>query len=218
MNWRRQSIGVAGEIIDATFRVREADESDIKWIAGSQEKEYLKSAVPLGILMEWYKAFPNGFFIIVDNMNRPIGHIDILPIKNSILNKYKEGTIIETDIRADCLYTPSEIGIITDIYIESLIIDPDNQRSKPVALRALMGSFPDIISRIGRVNKLERISAVAATRDGERILEHLAFRMISDSSERKDGHKMYEAKFKSFYKRIMKTYIREGNGLAATLL
>lgn len=203
----RNSIGVDAEIIEASFRIRDADEDDIRWIASLQKSVYSNSdAVPLSVLLEWFKVFPNGFFIIVNHNNDPIGHIDILPIKDATLRKYKDGEIVETEIRGECLYTPNELDKITDLYVESLIISPVHRKVRPFALRALLRSMPEIIARVGITTTLKRISAMAATKDGERILEHLGFQMISDSAGRKDGHKMYEAKFSTFYNRIIKAY------------
>lgn len=203
----RNSIGVDAEIIEASFKIRDADEDDIRWVASLQRSVYSKSdAVPLSVLLEWYKVFPNGFFIIVDHNDKPIGHIDILPIKEATLEKYKDGKIVETEIRGECLYTPQELDKITDLYVESLIVSPSHRKVRPFALRALLRSMPEIIAKVGITTTLKRISAMAATKDGERILEHLGFQMISDSAGRKDGHKMYEAKFQSFYTRIIKAY------------
>jgi len=208
-----KSIGVDPQIIDASFTIRGADEDDIRWIARLQKSVYSKNdAVPLNVLLEWYEVFPNGFFVIVDHNNMRVGHLDILPIKESALKKYKDGELVETEIRGECLYSKQELDKITDLYIESLIVSPKNPKIRPFVLRELMRSVSYIFSKVGNESTIKRISAMAATRDGERILGHLGFQKISGAEERKDSHNMYEAKFDNFYSKIVKTYHRKSTG------
>ena len=203
----RKNIGINPEIIDIAFMVQEADEDDIRWIAELQKSIYSKQdAVPLNVLLEWYRVFPNGFFVIKDNSGKAVGHLDILPIKKDTLKLYKEGIITETEIRGECLFSPEETDKIIDIYIESLIVSIPDKNIRGFALREVIRSIPYIISHVGNPSKIKRISAMAATKDGESILTHMGFQLISNSEKRKDGHKMFEAKFEDFYKGVMAIY------------
>lgn len=214
-NSRRQSIGVDISVLDASFNIVPANDSDLRWIAELQKSVYSKAdAVPFRVLKEWFHVFSNGFFVIVDKDNNRVGHIDILPIKESTLALYKLGELTETEIRGESLYSSAEKDKIEDIYIESLIISPKYTSIRPFALRDLMRSLPEIVSRIGNRATIKRVSAMAATRDGERILKRLGFRLISDTHERRDGHRMFEASFKDFYNRVTKPLLNKNSSLS----
>lgn len=208
----KNNIGVNPNFADVAFVVQSADEHDIRWIADLQKSIYAKEdAVPIGVLLEWYRVFPNGFFIIRDHLGNAVGHLDILPIKPETFKKFKDGEISETEIRGECLYTPEEKNNITDIYIESLIISIPQKSLRGLVLREVIRSVPYIIDQVGDKIAIQRISAMAATKDGEKLLRHLGFQLISRANERKDRHNMFEAKFQIFFERVLGVYHRNSS-------
>lgn len=185
------------------FRFRPAHESDLPEIAALQRRVYSPSdAVPLDVLQEWFLVSPGGFFVLEDKQGSIVGHIDVLPIKPAALKLYKEGKIIETEIRGECLYSPSERDLIEDVYVESVIARPKLRTHRSAATRVILLSLDRIVGGIADVQKVRRLSAMAATVAGEQFSQRIGLKVISMPKDRRDGHKMLEGDFQEIRQKV----------------
>lgn len=177
----------------AKYSIEQAAPEEIDWIAQLEAHVYSqKDAVPKFILKEWFNTNPNGFSIIRMN-GRMIGHIDILPLRPSTLEIFREGKIVERDIPGSGLYTSEERGSIQSLYVESIIIEGQTY-IRANALMHLLSNFVILINRICDPINVENIYAIAATPSGEHILKNLGFDQIKGVGERKDQHKFFSKK------------------------
>ncbi|MEX0899865.1 MAG: hypothetical protein WD081_04150 [Gammaproteobacteria bacterium] len=190
-------------VIKVSYEARPASSLDIHWIASLQKKFYDASdAVPIDILQEWHSACPEGFFVIVNQDDVRVGHIDILPIRPQVYEKLRVGQISEKQIRGDSLFSANERSVVTRIYVESIIIDPAEGAYRPFALRMILREFERLIERVADSNNVTFVSAMAATADGQRLLEGLAFTQVSDSGSRVDGNVFYEIAYADLRRRL----------------
>jgi hypothetical protein len=173
--------------------VAHATPDDVKWIAELEGKAYTKSdAVPYHILRKWYKANPTGFFII-KYANEHIGHIDILPLKPEPLKQFIVGrNTNEKALRETDIYSQSEVHLITDLYIESIIVT-GGRRTQAMAILKILSSdnVKYMVSNICPIENADRMFAIAASNAGDNIMRRLGFTIETDASVRDDGHNMY---------------------------
>ena len=181
-----------------SITVDPATPEDIKRIADLERKAYSKEdAVPYSILSHWYSANPSGFFVIKSNQHL-IGHIDILPLKPKLLQKFIRGKgINEKDIRGEDLYTTRYRNKIKDLYVESVIIT-GNRATKAASLLKLLSqeSMEHMLANICPLDNVERIHAIAASTAGDNIMKRLGFTVTTDACCRDDKHNMYSIKMK----------------------
>ena len=188
--------------LTSSFLFDPATLKDIEWIAQLEAEMYSgEDVVPEEILREWYAANPTGFFVIKTKNGQNLGHIDILPVRPGTLRLFVEGAILERDIRGDSLYSPGERGSIRDLYIESLAVRVSG-KGKISVLRALALNLPSLLCRIAAPENIETVYGMAATKPGERMMEHLGFQRVLKGEERKDGHAIFSAGFKMLMENI----------------
>lgn len=215
---------------DSEFTRKPASLSDIRWIARLENRKYsVNDAVPYEKLKEWYQANQNGFSLILEN-NKRIGHVDILPIKNGdkLFEKYCEGAICEIDIPGTSIAPPEERDSVENIYVESIIIDPERPsiikfilnpfnaekprfRVRQAPIRYLLSSLVPIVRDVANPNNVKYVYAMAATKVGKHFMNSLGFDLETPADERKDGHDLYKVSLPVLTERI-------GNRLKYTVI
>jgi hypothetical protein len=187
-----------------------ATPEDLDWIFRLEIDVYsAQYAVARRTLELWYGSNPDGFSILTMN-GRRIGHITIVPLHSKILKSFVQGTIVEQDIRQDCLYTPGERHLIKNLYVESVITDSPKEHSiLPIkALTCMARDFVPLIQRICDPANLENVYALAASGPGERLMRGLGFDQVKSGQERSDQRALYVAKFSSLNANISALYDR----------
>lgn len=180
----------------ASYRATPATKSEVGWISDLEQSVYsVSDAVPGEVLLEWYESNPTGFTVIRMGDGTKIGHIDILPLRPTTLNSFINGKIVERDIRGDSLYAPAERDQITDLYVESVIVQPPKGFSNAPAVLCLLGGFADLVERICNPARVQTVYAIAASHSGERFLHRLGFDQLRGAANRKDGHNLYSADY-----------------------
>lgn len=195
------------EEISVAYKIKPATEAEVSWIAQLQVQSYSPSdAVPEHVLKEWYQSNPSGFFIIKMSSGEKVGHLDILPIKPSTLERFLEGKIVEKEIRGDSLYSVGERDLIRDIYVESVIVQPPEGYSKAYAMLAVLKSFTGIVGNICDPQNIANVYAMAASDKGENLMKKLGFEMISAAQGRADHHRVFVIDFRTLAQNISTKY------------
>ncbi|HEV7682581.1 MAG TPA: hypothetical protein VGO68_10700 [Pyrinomonadaceae bacterium] len=187
-----------------------ATPADLAWIFQLEIDAYsAQYAVARQTLDRWYDSNPGGFSILTMN-GRRIGHLTIVPLHPKILDSFVQGTILEQDIKADCLYRPEAKQLVQNLYFESIIIDSARGHSiLPIkALTRLAHDFVPLISRVCEPRNLETVYALAASGRGERFMQALGFGMVRSGQERADQRSLYAAKFGTLSDNISELYDR----------
>lgn len=182
--------------ICVAYRIRQATIEEIDWIADLQSNVYShEDAIPLHVLLEWYKANPNGFSVITMTNGQKIGHIDILPLRRSTLDSFVQGNIKERDIRGDSLFSPEQADQITHLYVESIIVHPPKGYSNAPAVLCVLSNFVELIKRLCNADKVGYVYAIAASDSGERLMRRLGFDKIGAADKRIDRHDLFSVRF-----------------------
>jgi hypothetical protein len=192
------------------YDVNPATPEDLDWIFRQQVDAYSpQHAVARQTLERWYGRNPNGFSVLTLNGSR-MGLVTFLPLRPNILERFVQGTILEQDIRENCLYPPEEKHLIRNLYVESIIIDsPGKHSTLPIkAFTCLAHDFESLISRICDPAKLENIYALAASARGERFIKGLGFEQVKSGDARGDNRALYVATFRSLAINISELYER----------
>ena len=147
-------------------------------------------AVPEDILRDWYSQNPNGFSTI-KHKGQVIGHVDLLPLKSNILERFMDGVITEQEIRGSDLFSAEELELVRTIYVESVALVGSNGLTRALAVKHVLLNAIDLISRLGDPRRIENIFAVAATSNGKRFLKALGFSIVSRAQDRRDQHDLY---------------------------
>jgi hypothetical protein len=172
------------------INIYQASPNDVDWIGDLEYRHFKEDAVPHALLREWYSVNPFAFWII-SNGTKKVGHIDILPLKPEALEKFTAGIITERDIRSGDLYSAENKADVTSLYVESLIIDLPSPQTRGTAISCIADSFDSIIGALCEPNNLKNICAMAATREGEKLIRDLGFSVANDASNRADGHPFF---------------------------
>jgi hypothetical protein len=181
-------------ITDGPYTVFPADESDIRWAAEQAKKVYMGiDIISQELMLEWFNANPNGFFVVKDRHGHRCGNIDILPLRPDTFKRFLAGELIEQDIRGDSLFHPDETEHISDLYVESVVVVNANREREgnPYAVQRIILSVPVMLSGFCSHGNLAKIYAVGGSNNGIKLMRHLGFDMISGGDGRKDKHKVF---------------------------
>jgi hypothetical protein len=187
------------------YEIVQATKDDIIWASMLAGRVYLgDDIIPQHVMLDWYKANPHGFSIIKTSSGTRVGNLDILPLKTSTLERFLQGDLIERNITGDCLYSSAERDCIRKLYVESFVaLDRDlRPRPNPGAVGATLRSFPNLVSRLCDSLQVESVYAMAASKEGKRMLTDLGFQAICGAKSRRDGHDMYCAEYSKLRERL----------------
>lgn len=184
------------------YSILRAKPEDITWIADLEKSFYKKDAIPEAKLKEWFEANPSGFFLVFEN-DRRIGHLDILPMKTGdrTFQEFCSGKKREVDIPGTSIASATQKHNIQHLYVESVIIHPQ-AINRQAALTLLLDQFIRLIEGVARIEKVENVYAIAATKKGQDLLEHLGFEVERRSKKMKDKHPLYRVRLWLMAKRI----------------
>lgn len=187
------------------YHVSQATAGEVGWIAGLETSVYSREdAIPEKTLREWFAVNPTGFSVIHDPDGRPIGHLDLLPLRPATMEVFRAGDIVEREIRGDSLYSPAERSSITLLYVESIILKPNKPLTTAAAWLCLLENLPAILERVTDLARIESIYAIAATAAGERLLRRLNFELDRAGDRRKDAHPLFVGRFPEVAKSLAK--------------
>ena len=189
--------------VSASYSLRQATEADIAQIAMHQAEWYSPTdAIPKEILTEWFKVNSKGFIIICDGNGNNIGHLDLLPIRDKTLDLLKRGAIRERDVRGESLHPPAERALITDLWLESIVITEQNRHRRARVLLGVMRQAELLLDQLADPDKLQNYYAISATPAGDDLLSRLGFSKIADVDARMDEHFLHQANSASVLRKV----------------
>jgi class 3 adenylate cyclase len=173
-----------------------ATEDDIRWAARLAQQVYRgDDVIPEPVMLDWYRANPNGFSVMKSTDGARFGNLDILPLRPATLARLIEGSLLERHITGDCLYRPNETSKITDLYIESIVcvVDPAKNIFRPnhKAAALVHSEFGPLVRRVCDPRRVKRVLAIAASRNGINLLSRLGFSKLGATQ----GHDLLSCPF-----------------------
>jgi len=146
-------------------------------------------------MLGWHRENPRGFFIIRAINGERVGNWDILPLRPETLEAFRNGDIIERDMRGEHRpYGYAEVSQLqeVDLYIESFVC------KSPLAVAVVLSQFQTLVQRICDPRRVRNIFAIAASDDGINLLKDLGFRVVG----RAQRHDLYACSFSDLSKEI----------------
>jgi hypothetical protein len=192
---------IVGVFNGVQYHVAQASREDIVWAARLAARTYGGiDVIPESTMLSWWQANPTGFSCLFRNGER-IGNLDVLPLRKPALEKFVGGTLIERELAGADLFTPHEQDQITDLYVESIVIERRKDRERRGAEHMLL-AFQDIARRVCRPRKECCVYAISATKPGENLLQGLGFDLIGTPAQRRDEHQLWNAPLPAVLRRI----------------
>lgn len=141
--------------------------------------------IPHTTLLEWHEKNPASIHIITDQFGKIVGNINILPIKDEVIEFFLSGDLISSDFRRGHIFAPSERNKVTYLHIQN-IIDIASEE----ALIECLGNLSLIINRLcSDINNIKKVFCLAASPEIKHIMPILNFIKYKDTQIfRRDGH------------------------------
>ncbi len=186
------------------YSIVPAEETDLAWMAGLEAAAFsTDDAVPVDVLLRWFKKNPNSFNVVATHEGSKIGHINVLPVKPDSLGGFREGSVKETALLADSIFSYAERNSVEDVYVESVVIKPSRTISLAPAMAAILSNFSPIVERIAEITTLKHVHAIAASQRGDKLLKKLGFSCVKPATQRADRHDFYSISFELLSKKIV---------------
>lgn len=191
-------------------KVNPATRADLDWIFQLQIDAYSPQyAISRQKLEQWYGRNPDGFSVVEINGHK-VGHLTLVPLRENVIDSFILGKLLENEIHEECIHAPEEKHLIRNLYVESIILDPQNGHyTLPIqALTRLAIDFVPLIRRVCDPDNLENLYALSATGRGERLMRALGFKQVKSGQERLDQRALYSASFNDLRLNITGLYDR----------
>jgi len=187
------------------YKVVPSNLNDVKWAAKQAVMVYGGyDVIPERVMLDWFRANKNGFFVVKRGDDANVGNLDILPLKPNTMKRFKSGELLEREFLGDCIFGPDEKASVKDIYIESLVVPKhlfDDDTSNSFALYAVIERLTECILSLCEPAAVEKgeikVYALSANPKVARHLEEMGFDIVSHKEKRRDGHDLYCLEFKS---------------------
>ena len=118
---------------------------------------------------------------------------------------FLKGQIKEIDIPGTSLYSIDEMWKTKILHVGSVIIASNKTHEHRVAaVRFLLAQFITLIKSFTRPDNIQYVYAIAATEEGQDLLNLLSFDVDSKAEERIDKHNLYRAYLHVMAKKIIR--------------
>jgi hypothetical protein len=206
------------------YQVVSSTKDDVKWASSLITQVYKgHDVIPVEVMLDWYRANPNGFFVVKRSDGANVGNLDLLTFRPDTLQQFIGGGILERNISGDCLYKPNEKSFVRDVYIASLVVPESSfarESSNAASLRAVIRKLPHCIRKVCDKGSVERgeinIYALSASPNITRLMVENGFKIVSSKIQRKDAHDLYRLDFKSLESEVMGRTKGRGAGLSVS--
>jgi hypothetical protein len=198
-----QNPSMLGTLPLADCRLVPSTEDDILWASRMITRVYEgDDVIPTEVMLDWYRANPDGFWVLKNGKGENIGNLDLLTFRPDTMREFIAGGLLERNIPGACLYTPSEKSLVRDVYIASLVVPANEVAGGPTncgALLAILNKLPQCIRKMCSQESLERgeVNAYALSANAAitKLLARYRWSILTSKSRRIDAHDLYCVNF-----------------------
>ncbi len=176
---------------DQNLRCKICSSSELREANGMATLFYGGDAVQDEIVEQWRLRNSLMYACIVGASNEIESSFGVMPLTDSFMDQFIGGKVKETDITADDILTSSECRSTNRLYISGVVVrDPRSPRGQ-LRASAMIWAMLMYLKKIYSLRKPRTVYALAVTKEGEKLLKHLEFQLVSRSSQRADNHNLY---------------------------
>lgn len=163
--------------------LREADEMT-KPIFGGE-------FIPFDRIEQWRLKNPKGFVQINNNDGLLCACFVILGLQRSFFDQFMAGRVTEHEIDSDVVLSFDDMKKENQIYISGVVVrDPGGHLGSKRA-NIMLWAMLEYIKRVFGLRKTRTFYAVALTKQSEKLLKKMGFKISCNKKSRKDNRNLY---------------------------
>jgi len=152
---------------------------------------YGRDAIADELVEQWRLRNSNMYACVLNSENEVESSFSVMPLRDSFLDQFIAGKIVEAQITADDIIPVSESRRASRLYIGGVVVrDPKSTRGQ-MRTGAMLWAMLVYLRKVYGLRRERTLYALAATKEGERLLKHLHFSLVSAASHRTDHHGLY---------------------------
>ena len=152
---------------------------------------YGRDAISDDVVEQWRLTNPNMYACVLNPSGEVESSFSVMPLTDSFLDQFIAGKVIEAQIAADDIIPPSDSRRSSRLYIGGVVVkDPRSPRGQ-MRIGAMLWAMLVYLRKFYGLKRKRTLYALAATKEGERLLKHLNFSLVCSASQREDGHDLY---------------------------
>lgn len=150
-------------------------------------------AIPVERYEQWLMVNRNILVCLLDRSRRVVGYFDVLPLRDDFAEFLICGDVDELKIRREHILDPNAAKACKYLYLAGFaVLDPKTAAGGRRA-SYLLWAFKRYLEYFYQPTSGKQLLAVAATFEGERILQRYNFQLVECASVRSDGFGIYGA-------------------------
>jgi hypothetical protein len=125
-----------------------------------------------------------------DHKGRFLGYFDAIPLRPQFAQPFLAGLVTESQITHEDVLSPEKLATCKYLFISGLAVrDPNTHAGRRNASMLVWGLLKYLDRFYGSIEP--RVFALAATKEGDDLLERFKITLRSEGSNRVDGYKLY---------------------------
>ncbi len=167
-----------------------ATEAQIRAANAYSRTLYGREALDVNESLAWWRQNPYGYFMLVGPNGEYLGNVGAPPITKEGESLLMDGSFEERDLQPSHFHPVDAMDLADTIYLASIAVKQPGTEAGKHRTAQLIGSMIDGITQL--YQRPMRIVAIAATADGERLLQSAGGQVVCPREGRKDKHNVYE--------------------------
>ncbi|MBL7185216.1 MAG: hypothetical protein ISS70_02735 [Phycisphaerae bacterium] len=152
---------------------------------------YGNEYVSADIAEQWRMKNPKAFVQITNSTGELCACFGILALSDSFMDQYIKGKVADAQLGAEDILSYEESKKCNRLYISGVITRDHPKYVSRKRACVMIWAMIFYVKHLFALRKNRELFAVAVTKDSERILKHLGFKIVSIAKNRRDKHDMY---------------------------
>ena len=152
---------------------------------------YRRDAISDELVEQWRLKNPNMFACVLDERGTIDAAFGIMPLTKSFMDQFIVGKVVENQIGAEDIHGPDKSKNVARLYISGVVVRDAKTQKGHMRAALLMWATIQYLVKLYGTRRRRTLYALAATREGERLLKRLNFTIISPAGQRSDEHNLY---------------------------
>lgn len=182
---------VISDSSDEEFTCRYSSASELRE-ANRLTPFYGEDALEDALIEQWRLKNPKIFVGIFDKANVQVASFGVLPLTDGCLTMFVRGSITEHQFTADDILPEANMRSAKALYVSGVVVrDPKKQGLSPRRMSVMLWAMTQYIRKVYGT-RTRVLYALAATSDGEKLIQRLHFQLAQTANVRTDRHNLYK--------------------------
>lgn len=156
---------------------------------------YGNEVIPFEKYEQWWNKNPQILSCLTTFDGEVLGYFDVFPLKQTFLDGFIAGELLEEDLTYEDILAPSESIFCCQLYLGGIAVKSSNTFVGSRNATILLWGLLQYLKAFYPGNRARMLYALGSTAEGETLLNKFNFTAASPAEKRADRHNLYTVPF-----------------------